>query len=194
MKWSDSITLKQPLRDAQLLVNAPALDWETYLREREKAAYEQGRRDGEGAIDEQLKQQRQEMAELQNGVVRSLKEMLPQMGREMESVLIQLAFESAQKLVAGLPINAKMVQAVVREALSQAHDLTDISIRIHPDDLALLRKHKSPLLAGLPETGPLRFVASSEVTRGGCVIQTRFGLMDAQRETKLEQLRKAVNL
>lgn len=194
MKWSNSITLQQPLRNVQLLVKAPMIDWQDHLREREKAAYEQGRRDGEQALGEQLLQQRNEMAELQNGVVNSLKQMLPQMAREMESVLIQLALESAQKLVAGLPIDSKTVEAVVREALSQVQDMTEVSIRIHPDDLALLRKHESPLLEGLPETGPLRFVGSSDVSRGGCVIQTRFGVIDAQRETKLEQLGKAVNL
>jgi flagellar biosynthesis/type III secretory pathway protein FliH len=96
--------------------------------------------------------------------------------------------------VGGLKIDLKTVEKVVHEALSQVQDTAEISIRLHPEDLALLRKHESPLLEGLPETGPLRFSASPEVTRGGCVVQTRFGLIDALRETKLEQLRKAVNL
>jgi flagellar assembly protein FliH len=86
------------------------------------------------------------------------------------------------------------VERVVRDALSQTQDTAGISVRLHPEDFALLRKHKSPLLEGLPETGPLRFSASNEVTRGGCVVQTKFGLIDALRETKLEQLRKTVNL
>lgn len=78
--------------------------------------------------------------------------------------------------------------------MTQVQDTSDVSIRLHAEDLALLRKHKSPLLEGLPETGPLRFVASEDVSRGGCIVQTRFGLIDAQRETKLELLRKAVGL
>jgi flagellar assembly protein FliH len=194
MKWSNSITLQQPLQDVRLLTKAPMLDWQEHLREREKAAYDQGRQDGERALSEQLLQQRNEMVELQNGVVTSLKQILPQLAHEMESALIQLALESAQKIVSGLEIDLKTVEMVVREALGQVQDMTEISIRLHPDDLALLRKHKSPLLEGLPETGPLRFAGSTEVTRGGCIIQTRFGLVDALRETKLEQLRKAVNL
>ncbi len=169
------------------------MDWQEHLREREKAAYEQGRRDGERTSGEQSLQQRNEMVQLQKGVINSLKEMLPQLAHEMESALIQLALESAQKIVSGLEIDSSAVERVVREALSQAQDTAEISIRLHPEDLALLRKHKSPLLDGLPETGPLRFSASNEVTRGGCVVQTRFGLIDALRETKLEQLRKAVN-
>jgi len=194
MKWSNSISLQQPFQDVRLLTQAPVLDWQEHLREREKAAYEQGRRDGERSLGEQLSLQRDEMVQLQKGVVNSLKEMLPQLAQEMESTLIQLALESAQKIVSGMEIDLQTVESVVREALSQAQDTAEISIRLHPEDLALLRKHKSPLLEGLPETGPMRFLSSPEVTRGGCIVQTRFGLIDALRETKLEQLRKAVNL
>ena len=194
MKWSNSISLQQPFQDVRLLTQAPVLDWQEHLREREKAAYEQGRRDGERSLGEQLSLQRDEMVQLQKGVVNSLKEMLPQLAQEMESTLIQLALESAKKIVSGMEIDLQTVERVVHEALSQAQDTAEISIRLHPEDLALLRKHKSPLLDGLPETGPMRFSGSSEVTRGGCIVQTRFGLIDALRETKLEQLRKAVNL
>lgn len=193
MKWSNEIKLPHPLQDVRLLTQAPAQDWEEHLREREKAAYAQGRREGEAALNEQLLQQRNEISELQNGVLNSLKQMLPQARNDMESGLIELALEAARKMVAGLKIDNKTVEAVVREALSQVQDMAEVSIRLNPEDLTLLRKHESPLLEGLPETGPLRFVGSTEVTRGGCIVQTRFGLVDALRETKLEQLRKAVN-
>jgi flagellar assembly protein FliH len=193
MKWSDSITLSRDLRDVRLLTKAPSQDWEEHLREREEAAYQNGRRDGERALGEQLLQQRNEMVELQNGVVNSLQRTLPQMIRETETTLINLALESAQKIVAGMPVDAAMVEAVVREALKQVEDTAEIIIQLHPEDLALLRKNESPLLKGLPDTGPLRFVGASEVTRGGCIVQTRFGLLDARRETKLEQLRKTLN-
>ena len=81
---------------------------------------------------------------------------------------------------------------VVREALRQAEDTAEIVVQLHPDDLTLLREHHSPLLAGLPEIGPLRFAHSAEVSRGGCILQTRFGIVDERRETKIEQLRNAI--
>jgi flagellar assembly protein FliH len=194
MKWSNSISLQQPLQDVRLLTKAPVQDWQEHLRDREKAAYDQGRREGEQSLGEQLLKQRNEMFELQNGVICSLQQMLPKMVLETESALIQLALEAAKKMVAGLEIDVKTVEAVVQEALKQVQDMSEMSIRLHPEDLALLRQHQSPLLEGLPETGPLRFAGSTEVARGGCIVQTRFGLVDAQRETKLEQLRKAVGL
>ncbi|HEX3624900.1 MAG TPA: FliH/SctL family protein [Verrucomicrobiae bacterium] len=194
MKWSKTVTFQQPVADVRLVARVPAVEAPDPGREREKAAYEQGRRDAEQHLEQQLLQHRNEIVELQNGVVHSMCELLPKMRHEMESALIQLSLESAQKIVGGLPINAKIVEKVVREALDQVQDTAEVAVQLHPDDFALLRKHKSPLLKDSSETGPIRFVASAEVGRGGCIVQTRFGLVDASRETKIEQLRKAVNL
>jgi flagellar assembly protein FliH len=185
MKWSESIPFRRPLRDVRLLTQAPAQDWQEHIREREQSAYER-------ALSGQLLQQRNEMVELQRGVVDSLRQTVPQVIQETESALIHLALAAAQKIIAGLPVSSEMVEAVVREAVHQVEDAAEITIQLHSEDLALLRKHNSPLLNGLPETGTLRFTNSSEVTRGGCLVQTRFGLIDARRETKLEQLRQTL--
>ena len=193
MKWSETISLNQPLRDVCLLANAPSQNWGEFLRASEEASYQRGRREGEDALSEQLIQQRAEIAELQRGILESLSQAVPQVVKETETGLISLALEAARRIVAGLPISAELVESVVREALHQAEDSAEIVIQLHPEDLALLRKHDSKILAGLPDKGPLRFVTSGEVTRGGCIVQTRFGLIDARREVKLEQLSQTVN-
>ena len=61
----------------RLLTQAPAQDWTAHLREREEAAYENGRQEGERALSEQLLQQRNEIVQLQNGVMNSLQQILP---------------------------------------------------------------------------------------------------------------------
>ena len=192
MKWSDTIPFRQPLRDVRLFVNTPGLDWADHLKEREQVAYQRGQRDGERALRMQLLQQRTEMSELQHGVVESLRAVLPQILHEAQAAVINLALESAQKIVADLPINAELVEAVVREALQQVEETSEITIQLHPEDLALLRKHESPILSGPPDAGPLRFVSAASVTRGGCLVQTRFGLIDARRETKMGQLHQSI--
>lgn len=192
VKWSDTIPFRRPLRDVRLLTQTPAQDWREHLREREQAAYERGQRDGERALSEQLLQQRNEMSELQRGVVESLRGVVPQVMSAAQTALIHLALETAEKIVAGLPISPELVEAVVREALHQVEETAEIAIQLNPEDLALLRKHNSPILNGVPEAGPLRFTSSADVTRGGCLVQTRFGLIDARRETKMEQLRQSL--
>jgi len=193
MKWSKSIALVQPLRDVQLRAPlTPERAAELRRLEAEKAAYERGRRDGEKALGEQLLQQRAELIELQQGVLQALRNVVPQVVRETETAVLEMAVESARKIVAGLPISLELVEAVVREALAQIEDTAGVTVQLHPDDLALLRKQQSPLLQGLPEGGPLRFTGSAEVSRGGCLVQTRFGILDASRETKFDQIREAL--
>lgn len=194
MKWSDSIPLTRPLQDVRVLTQLPSQTWGEHLQEREQAAYERGRRDGENSLREQLIGQRNEIGGALSSVVESLRNTIPQLIQETETALIQLTLESAQKIVAGLPINAKMVDAVVREALRQVEDTAEVTIQLHADDLALLQKHKSEILDGAPGSGPLRFVGSSEVSRGGCLVQTRFGVIDARRETKMDQLQEAASV
>jgi len=192
MKWADTILFDRPLRDVCLLTGAPGQDWHIFLQEREQAAHESGRREGERALSAQLIHQRNETIEMQRGILESLQRTLPQVAREAESSLIEIALESAKKIVAGMPVDPAMVEAVVRESLRQAEDTAEIVIQLHPEDLALLRQHQSTLLNGVPEAGPLRFVHSNEVARGGCIVQTRFGMIDARRETKFEQLRQSL--
>jgi flagellar assembly protein FliH len=192
MKWPSPISFDALLSDVRLIKPAPAPNAVDLAAEREKAAYERGFHEGENALREQLISQRNEMASLLNGVIESLRKTVPELVQQTESALIELALESAQKIVAGMPITPKMMEAVVREALQQVEESADVTIQFHPDDLALLQKHKSDVLKTAPGSKPIQFSASPEVTRGGCLLRTRFGVIDARRETKLDQLREAI--
>lgn len=192
MKWFDSIPFSHSLHDVRALTQSPSQDWNEHIREREEAAYERGRRDGEHALSEQLVRQRSEMSELLNGVIESLRNAAAQVIHQTESALMQLALESAQKIIAGVAITPEMVEAVVKEALRQAEDTAEVVVKLHPDDMALLEKQNASILNNAPGSRPLRFAASAEVSRGGCLVQTRFGVIDARRETKVEQLKEAL--
>lgn len=192
MPWSETIRFDRPLRDVQCLAGTPPPDWPALLEQQLRQAHERGRLEGERALSEQLIHQRNELAELQRGVLDALRRAVPQVLQQAESLLIPLALEAARRVVAELPITPELVERVVRETLQQAEDTAEITVRLHPDDLALLRQYGSELLQGLPGLGPLKFVASTDVGRGGCIVQTRFGLIDARRETKLEQLHQTL--
>jgi flagellar assembly protein FliH len=157
-----------------------------------QAADERGLCDGERRLREQLLAQRAEFAELQRGVIESLRAAVPRVVHDAETALVTLALQAAQKLVAGLPVTTEMVEAVVREALGQVEDTAEIVVALHAEDLALLEQSGSPLLA--PAAGGVKttFRAATEVTRGGCMVHTRFGVIDARRETKAERLQQVV--
>jgi flagellar assembly protein FliH len=188
--WSDTITLPKPLRSVSLKEAGTAA--RPAAEEELQASYERGRREAEQALSQQLIQQRAEVHELMRGVLASLRQAVPQIVRETENAMIALSLTVAQKLVAGLPISAAMVEEVVREALAQIEGTAQFTVRLHPADLALLQKSNSPLLSAGDGAAEFRFLSSPEVTRGGGLVQTQFGTVDARRETKFDLLQRTL--
>ncbi len=154
-------------------------------------AYERGMLDGERKLSEQLVNQRSEILDLKNGVLNSLTQTLPNVINECQDSLVALALQVAEKLVAGLPISVEMVEASIREALAQMEEATSYTVQINPADLQLLDQYASPLRQSAQADG-IELQASPDISRGGCVVQSRFGVVDAQRATKMALLQKSM--
>ncbi|MEN9573724.1 MAG: Yop protein translocation protein [Verrucomicrobiota bacterium] len=197
MLHRETIRLPEALLDVRLgghrvvtpAPTAPPVDVEALTR----AAYERGRLEGEQAVSEQLVRQRVEFSELQNGLLATLRGTFPSIAHESETTLIALALEAAQRLVASLPISAELVEAVVREAIAQANDTAELEVLVSPEDLRRLEAAQSPLLTAGTGQQKVQFTAASTVTPGGCLVHTRFGTVDATRETKLVNLRESMS-
>lgn len=192
MPLRETISLSHALRGARTLrVGVPEAKPAVPAAHAE-AEYERGRRDGEKALSEQLLRQRGELIELQNGVLSSLRHSINDVTRECEGAMIALALEIAGKIVADLPISSEMVEAAVREALANVEQNTTLTVLLNPMDYELLQQANAPTL--LQDVGGerLKFQTSPQVTRGGCMIQTNFGVVDARRETKLEALKQSL--
>ena len=196
MQWCKNLSIGHPLSEVIVVLQAETQAREAKEarnRQGEQAAYERGVVDGEKRLSEQLLRQRAEVLELQNGVLGSLRQAVSQVVRQSEAGVVGLALEVARKIVSDLPISAEMVEAAVRSALAQAEESTEIQIFLHADDLALLQRNNSSVLLPGPGNEAMRFSASAEVTRGGCLVETRFGVIDACRETKLKLIRQSLN-
>jgi flagellar assembly protein FliH len=192
--WRETIPLTQPLRGIRMAATrSPREETDRQLREREQAAFERGRQAGEQALSHQLLQQRREVLELQQGVLQSLTQSVPLLLKEVEGLLVELAVEAARKWMAGQPVDGPAIEATVREAMAQMEQATEFQILLNEEDLALLERQQSPLLTPASAPANTRISASAEVPRGGCIVQTQFGSVDARRETKVVQFQNALH-
>ena len=187
-------TFSAPVIGVKLAIPRPPEELEGLIAQREREAFERGRLEAERSLREQLLQQRNDMQNLQMGVLASLRNAIPEVARVTEEALILLAMDTARRLVAGLEVTPGMVEAAVREALTQAEQTGRITVLLHPEDLELVEKVNCPLISELVGGEPVRFQASPIVGRGGCIVQTDFGSLDARRETKFELLKQAVQV
>ncbi len=192
--WHETIRFGRPVLDVRVSTEPHTLSFEDRISQREQAAYERGRADGEKSLSDQLLRQRSELSELQNGILNSLRAAAGQVTRECEGAMIALALEIAGKLVADMPVSSEMVEAAVREALGQVEQKSTLTVLLNPMDYELLQRANAPILLADVGGERLKFQTSSNVSRGGCLVQTNFGVVDARRETKLEALKQSLEI
>jgi len=192
MPLRDTLRLTQPLRDVRALLVPTGPLSRADAATAAQAAYERGHRDGEKSLSTQLLQQRGELIELQTGILKSLQNSIPDVTRDCEGAMIALALEIAGKLVADLPISSEMVEAAVREALANVEQNSTLTVLVNPMDYELLQQANAPILLCDVGGERMKFQTSPQVTRGGCLVQTNFGVVDARRETKLDALKQSL--
>lgn len=178
---------------------------EETLRAREEAGYERGKREAEEEHARRLEElRRQWQAEWEAShraeIIRTLESLTANVYQQLSDVFkalekhtVVLAGEAAVKLTSGIPVSTDMVEACIREAMNLVEQDTEITVVLNPRDLALLEEHKSALLNRAGAHPVLKFRSDEKISRGGCVLETKFGELDARRETKIELLKKAVN-
>ena len=161
------------------------------IEQKLEESYRAGFEAGEKALGEQLVEQRKQLLELQNGVLRSLERALPKLIADCEKSLVLLAFEAARQVVQQIPVDAALVERVVAAALRELQETSDYEVLLHPEDLTLLRDVQSGLLPSV-DNSRIRFTPDPRIARGDCVVNTRHGSIASVREHMFDKLESAV--
>jgi flagellar assembly protein FliH len=152
------------------------------------AAWESGLQDG---YQEGLRRAAEEQAAATERLAVLASEALTdahQFARALEQQLVELALAVAAKVVAReVQADPTLVVGVVRDTLAELQEATVVRLRVHPDDHDLVAAHWERLRQQRgAEQGLL--VADERVQRGGCVVETAIGRVDAQLDTRLAQV------
>ena len=106
---------------------------------------------------------------------------------------IEIALQAARRVIGQeLVQRPELVRESVTTLLGRVRRARSVTVRVHPDDQATL----GPELAALRERsgldGTLRFESDAGLTRGGCVVHSDVGSLDARIETQLAALERAL--
>ena len=179
------------LRDVRLKGGAESLVSERKTRELVEESFQRGFDAGQKSLAQQLLDQRKQLLDLQNGIVRSMERALPGIIADCEKSIVLLALEAARQVVRDIPIDSEMVERVVRRALTGLQETAEYEVLLHPEDLALLRNVQSGLLPAT-DNSRVTFNADVRMQRGDCVVNTKHGSIAAIREHMFDKLESAV--
>jgi flagellar assembly protein FliH len=112
---------------------------------------------------------------------------------QLELHAVDLALFLAEKLVGGaLAVEPERVVEAVRGALRGIVERERVTVLVHPADLELVREAMDELRATLGGIEHCEVQAERRVGRGGAIVRTQDGDVDARVETKLLRAREVV--
>jgi len=106
--------------------------------------------------------------------------------------IARLALEIAEKVIGhALEENPQVVASVLDRAKHEVAEAKQLRVWLHPADLILLSELRPDLIAvGTTPGRQIEIVASAEIGRGGCRLETEMGLVDATVPTQIEEIRR----
>lgn len=111
--------------------------------------------------------------------------------RFFEHDLVRLAVRVAEKIIGEqLRLEPKSITELVGNALGGVRHQREIYVRVNPEDYELINEHKYLLLDKLSRAQDIDIRPDPEVPRGGCLIESETGTIEATVEKQLEAIEK----
>jgi flagellar biosynthesis/type III secretory pathway protein FliH len=110
--------------------------------------------------------------------------------RRTERQTVQLVLALAERVVQReVTLDRTLLMGMARSALDRLGDYGTATIRLHPEDLKVIGQ------AGESAEGvPVRVLPDPAIARGGCLVESDFGLMDASPDAQFRELARALLL
>ena len=160
----------------------PAEVMAAHLRAARQAGYQDGYRDGLAALEAFKQSFAAQMTTQIGTLVSSLDQEFGAMQQDMARTLAVSATHLARQIVRSeLIARPELVAVVAQEALDTLLlSAKHITLRVHPDDHALVTLGASEVL----KARGARLVNDPDVARGGCLVESDIGVIDASIETR----------
>ena len=112
---------------------------------------------------------------------------------ELQPHLVRLAVAIARRIVgAEIRQDRQVVQRTVRAALDELAYATGLQVRVHPDEERIIRQTLSTDETFIGNFSEIKVIADPGVERGGCVVESDRGIIDATIPTQFLQLQKSL--
>jgi flagellar assembly protein FliH len=178
---------------AQEIINKAIQEAQNKAQQILEQAYNQGYSQGYNEVKNKLEQEyQQKINELQEQIknILNLKESLV---KEMEKDIVELAIKVAEKVInKKVEEEPELVSNYLIELLPKIEQAKNITIWINPNEIEYVRLSKEKFKNLVEDVENINIAPDSRIEKGGCIIETNFGKIDARISTKLEVLKEII--
>ena len=170
---------------AEAQARVAAIEAEAHAR-----GFEGGDAAGRAAADAAM----EDMLETMRGLIDVARAERAKLIESAEPEIVRLATEIAERVLHDhIAIQPDTVVAMTRQALTRLIARERVTVRVNPADVEVLRSHREALLES-HDIESLRVLEDQRVDRGGVVIETESGTIDAKISSQLREARRVLHV
>ena len=104
----------------------------------------------------------------------------------METETVRLALAIAKKIIGHETEHGPVINHVLKTAMKKVVDPRHLTVRLNPKDIDTVNGFKQELLLAEDFGAVLRLEADEMIQRGGCMIETKLGDLDARIDQQIK--------
>ena len=162
------------------------------LKKREKASYERGFGDGQNQGRKSSMEELSSLFSTLEMLLEKWKGVKEQWVTQLEPQVLRFCFRVAEKILEReLLSGSANFEALIKPLLEAIPSAAQIKISVHPDDFKQAKQIRPEGLLRRP-VDTFEVVENPTIKKGGCLIETNVGMIDALLETRLQEIQKSL--
>ncbi|MCA1797117.1 MAG: FliH/SctL family protein [Desulfuromonadaceae bacterium] len=151
----------------------------------EEEAYKKGVAAGKKEVEEKLAKATKALTEAAKKLSTQTESIMQRSAEDM----LQLVMAIAERILHfEISEHKEVVVRVVQQTINSAVQAEEFHIRVNPEDIEVLNEHKPLFIASLSGLSNIEFIGDASITRGGCMLESPSGRVDATLETQLDEI------
>ena len=154
-----------------------------------KEGYDKGHEDGYNTGKDEVTR----LVERTHKILESVMSRREEILSETEQQIVELVILMARKVVKVLSESQKsVVMANVLQALKKVKGRGSVTLRVNLSDVKLTSEHVQDFIKQVENVQGITVLEDSTVEKGGCIVETDFGAIDARIQSQLSELENKI--
>ena len=185
---ADNIIARAKSEAAQIVADAQA-ERDRLHNEAETSGYEKGHQEGYEKGVAEVDRLVDRMHRILEAVMQRREEILA----DTESQIVELVILMARKVIKILSENQKnVIMANTVAALRKVKTRGNVTLRVNIEDVKLTTAHADEFIQHVENVQGITVQEDSSVEKGGCIVETDFGAIDARISSQLTELENKI--
>ncbi|MBP3772785.1 MAG: flagellar assembly protein FliH [Treponema sp.] len=181
--------VKKAQEEASRIIEEANAEQEALKKSGYSEGLNKGREDGFSEGQGEVQRLVERTHKILEGVMARREEILS----ETEQQIVELVILMTRKVVKIISENQKsVVMANILQALKKVKGRGDVTIRVNLADVKLTSEHTQDFIKQVENVKGITVLEDSTVDKGGCVVETDFGAIDARIQSQLSELETAI--